>query len=247
VRASAAIGEALAREHAFVQAGDALILAVEIADFARARADIAGGHVHIRADVAVQLGHEALAEGHHFAVRLALGIEIAAALAAADGKPSEGVFEDLLKAQELDDGKVYAGMQAQAALVGANGIVELHAVAAVHPHDALIVHPRHAEKDRAIRLGEALENGLLLIGRVLFHGGRDRSEHFLGGLQEFYLVGMVGDKAFINLFYVRHGLPPSNLNAMIILPCARAVNADLQEFTWISANSDKKGRKMRLE
>ena len=47
--------------------------------------------------------HEALAEGHNLAVALALGVEVAAALAAADGQAGEGVFEDLLKAQELDD------------------------------------------------------------------------------------------------------------------------------------------------
>ena len=51
----------------------------------------------------VQLRHEALAEAHDFIVALALGVEVGAALAAADGQAGEGVFENLLKAQELED------------------------------------------------------------------------------------------------------------------------------------------------
>ena len=47
------------------------------------------------------------------------------------GRPVRGVFEDLLEAQELDDAQVDRGMEPQAALVGADGGVELHPVAAV--------------------------------------------------------------------------------------------------------------------
>ena len=99
----AAIGQALAGEYAFIQAGDALVLTVEVADLAAAHADVAGGHVDVLADVAVQLGHEALAEGHDFLVGLALGVKVRAALAAADGQTRQRVLEDLLKAQEFDD------------------------------------------------------------------------------------------------------------------------------------------------
>ena len=60
------------------------------------------------ADVTVQLGHEALAEGHDLPVALALGVEVAAALAAADGQAGQAVLEHLLKAQELEDGQVDA-------------------------------------------------------------------------------------------------------------------------------------------
>ena len=42
--------------------GQALILAKQVADFPGAHADIAGRHVGIRADMAEQLGHKALAE-----------------------------------------------------------------------------------------------------------------------------------------------------------------------------------------
>ena len=51
----------------------------------------------------VQFGHKGLAEAHDFGIRLALRVEVGAALAATDGQAGEGVFEDLLEAQELDD------------------------------------------------------------------------------------------------------------------------------------------------
>ena len=46
-----------------------------------------------------ELGHEALAEAHDLQVRAALGVEVAAPLAAADGQAGEAVFEDLLEPQ----------------------------------------------------------------------------------------------------------------------------------------------------
>jgi hypothetical protein len=59
----------------------------------------------IGADVLAELGHEALAEAHDLGVGLALGVEVRAALAAADGQRGEGVLEDLLEAEELDDAR----------------------------------------------------------------------------------------------------------------------------------------------
>lgn len=50
---------------------------------------------------------------------------------AAHGEGGEGVLEDLLEAQELDDGQGDSGVETKAALVGSDSLVELHAVAAV--------------------------------------------------------------------------------------------------------------------
>ena len=47
----AAVGEALAGEHALVPVGQALVLAEQVADLPGAHADIAGGYVGVRADV----------------------------------------------------------------------------------------------------------------------------------------------------------------------------------------------------
>ncbi len=74
----------------------------------------------------VQFCHKALAEAHDLAVGFALGVKVAAALAAADGQAGQGVLEDLFKAQELDDALVDRGVEPQPALVGADGAVELH-------------------------------------------------------------------------------------------------------------------------
>ena len=99
----AAIFEALAGQHAGELVGDALVLAEHIADLAAADADVAGRHVHVGADMAVELGHEALAEAHDLAVALALGIEVGAALAAAHRQAGQRVLEGLLEGEELED------------------------------------------------------------------------------------------------------------------------------------------------
>jgi hypothetical protein len=88
----------------------------------------------------------------------ALGVEVRAALAAADRHAGQRVLEDLLEAEELDDPEVDARVEAQAALVGAERRVELHAEAAVDLHLALVVDPRHAEDDLALGLADALDD-----------------------------------------------------------------------------------------
>src|SRR5699024_9517177 len=137
---AAAVGEALAGEHAVLpHALQAAVLAEQIADLTAAHAHVAGGHVDVGPDVAVQSGQIALAEAHDLRVGLAGGVEVRAALAAADGQTGEAVLEDLLKAQELDDAGVDVGLEAQAALVGADGAVELAAVADVGVVVAVVV------------------------------------------------------------------------------------------------------------
>ena len=80
---AAAVGKPFAGEHRGEAVGQAFVLAEKVADFAAANADVAGGNVGIRADVAEQLAHERLAEAHHFAVALAFGVKIRAALGTA--------------------------------------------------------------------------------------------------------------------------------------------------------------------
>ena len=208
-RQRAAVRQAFAREHTFITARQALILAVEIADFARARADVARRNVHIRADIPIQFGHEALAECHHLAIALALRIEIAAALAAADGQAGQGVFENLLKAKEFDDAQIHTRMQAQAALIRADGAGKLHAERVVDLHLALVIHPRHAEKDLALRHGQAFKKRFLAI--LLFVALNHRAQgikHLANGLMKLRLAGIFAHHALIDLVNVRHGLRP---------------------------------------
>ena len=142
--------------------------------------------------MAVELRHEALAEAHDLAVGLAARGEVGAALAAAHRERGEGVLEDLLEGEELEDGEVDGGVEAEAALVGSDRAVELDAVAAVDVDLALVVGPRHTEDDRALGGDHALEDGVLLVFRV---GGDNRlkgGEDLLDGLKEFLLVCVLG-------------------------------------------------------
>ena len=148
---------------------EAFVHAVHVAYFAAAYADVACGHVAVRPEVFPEAEHEGLAETHDFAVALAAGREVAAAFCTAHGECGEGVFESLLKAEELEDGEVYGSVETDAAFVRADGIVELHAVADVVLHFAFVVEPCYAESDDAVGLDHAFydfvafEFGMLVV------------------------------------------------------------------------------------
>src|SRR5690606_6510682 len=138
--------EPLARQHAgLVTVRDAFVLTEEIADLPLAHADVAGGDVHVLAEVSVQLRHEALTETHDLALALALGVEVAATLAGSDGHAGERVLEYLLEGEELDGVEGDAGMEPQATFVRSQGAVELDSEPTVHLHLAAVIRPRHAE------------------------------------------------------------------------------------------------------
>ena len=189
----------LAREHArFIAVGHALVLAEEIADLARADANVAGWHVGVLPEVPVQFGHQALAEAHHFAVAAALGVKIRATLGAADRHARERVLENLLKAEELDDAEIDRRVEPQAALVGAEHAVELHAKAAVDLHLAPVVLPGHAKDDLPLGLADALDDLVFGIRRMLREHRTERLDHFLDGLMKLRLAGIPADDLLIN-------------------------------------------------
>ena len=76
-------------------------MAKEEADFTAADANITGGDVGIRANMAEQLAHEGLAEAHHFAVALAFWVKVGAAFGAAHRQRGQRVFEHLLKGEKF--------------------------------------------------------------------------------------------------------------------------------------------------
>jgi uncharacterized protein with PIN domain len=65
--------------------------------------------------VAVELGHERLAESHDLGVAAASGVEVGTALAAADGHAGERILEDLLEAEEFHNSEVNGGVEPEAA------------------------------------------------------------------------------------------------------------------------------------
>src|SRR5208283_5709211 len=181
----------LAGEHAGEFIPDAFVLAEQETDLASTHADIAGGNVGVRANVAAQFGHEALAEAHDFVVTLALGIEIRSALAAAHGQRGQRVLEDLLEGEELQDAEIDRGMETQAALVGADGAVHLNAEAAIDLDVALVVKPRHAEHKDALGFHNPLQDSGRDVFRMSLENEAQRVEHFLYRLVKFWLGGIL--------------------------------------------------------
>src|SRR4028119_2142816 len=102
-----------------VAVGNALVLAEHITDLARPYPGITGRDVDVLANVSVKLGHVALAEAHHLAIRLTFGVEVGSALAAAYPEAQQTILEDLFKAQEFYGTEVHRRVEAQAALVRA--------------------------------------------------------------------------------------------------------------------------------
>ena len=182
--------------------GDALVLAEHVADFARADPDIAGRHVDISSDMAIKLGHEGLAEAHHFVIRLALGIESGAALAAAHGKAGEAVLEGLLEGQEFQHAFGDGGMEPDAALVRPDGIVVLHAPAALHADIAFVVFPADAEAHHPVGLGDAAQDLVFVIERLVLDEVENIVGDFMHRLDEFRLAWIAALDALYETFQV---------------------------------------------
>ena len=154
-----------------------------------------------------ELGHEALAEVHDLDVRLALGVEVGAALAAAHGKPGQAVLEGLLEGQELQDAEVHAGMKADAALVRTDRVAVLHAVAAVDLNFAFVVLPGHAKHDHAVGFRQARENVCFRVLGMFEQERQDVDADLVDGLVKLLLAGIAlpepGHECVDN-FIVRH-------------------------------------------
>ena len=186
----AAEGEALAGEHAGPLVLETLVLTEHVRDLTAAHAQVASRDIGVGADVAVELGHEGLTEAHDLVVGLALGVEVRAALAAAHRQRGECVLEDLLETEEFEHAEGDSGVEAQAALVRADGGAVLHAETAVDLTLALVVDPGDAEHDHALGLHEALEQTGGLIGGIVVDSRGDRGQDLVGGLDELGLIGV---------------------------------------------------------
>ena len=149
-----------------------------------------------------QLGHKALTEPHDLVIALALGIEVGTALSAAHGKTGKAVLEDLLKAQELEDGQVHGRMEPQAPLVRPNGGAELNPIAPVDLDLPLVVHPRHPEGNHPFRLHKGFNNAFLLVFGTPFNNLVQALQNLQNGLMEFALVGVTGCNLRVNALQI---------------------------------------------
>ena len=196
-----------AREHAIALLGDLHVLPVEEPDLASADADVARGDIHARADVSVELAHERLAEAHDLVVALALGVEVAPALAAADGLTGERVLEALFVGEEVQRVLGHARVEPQTALVGPEYIRVLDAPPEVHLNAAGVVDPLDTEADHAVGDQQPIEHPGFLILPVLRDHRRDRFGDLLDrGAVEFPGVHAVdGRRKIKNIRNSRHG------------------------------------------
>ena len=140
--------------------------------------------------MSAKLSHEALAETHNLSVGLALGVEVGTALAAAHGESGQGVLEDLLKAEELDDTNVYGGVKSDTALVRTDRRIELDTETSVHLNLAIVVHPRNAEDDLSLRLDDPVENACVDKILSLFSNGLKGLKNLCYSLNELGLAGI---------------------------------------------------------
>ena len=188
---AAAIFQGFAGQHGGMLVDDLLVIAIQVANLTPANADIAGWYIRIRANVAIQFAHEGLAEAHHFHVRFALRVKVRTALAAAHRERGQRVFEDLFKAQELDDPEVNGWVKAQAALVGADGVIELDTEAAIYLNISVVIHPGDPEEDGPVRDNDPFVNLGFDKLRVPVNGGLQCGQDFLYCLVELGLAGIL--------------------------------------------------------
>ena len=83
---------------------------------------------------------------------------------------SQGILENLLKAQELENGQVHGGVEPQPALVRPQCRVELHTVSAIDLDFTLVIFPGDSELDDPFRNRGNFESGLV-FGVLLEEGG----------------------------------------------------------------------------
>lgn len=93
-------------------------------------------------------------------------------------------------------------VEVRAALVRADGGVELDAVAAVDVVLALVVHPGHLEHDRALGLDDAVEDALGLVLGLGLDEGLDGLEDLFGGLEKFGFPRIAGLEAVQDFNYL---------------------------------------------
>ena len=191
---AAAPGYSLACEGAGELVTQALVLSEKITYLPSAYAYIAGRNVGIRTYMPLKLGHKALAETHHLRVGFAPRAEIGTSFTASHRKGREGVLEGLLESKELHDAEVYAGVEADTALVRAQGAVHLNPVSAIYVDLSPVVSPRYTEHYDTFRLYHSVENFQIHKVRVRSHIRSNALNDFSDCLVELALTGIAGDK-----------------------------------------------------
>ena len=93
-------------------------------------------------------------------------------------------------------------MEAQSALVGADGAVELYAEAAVDAHLAAVVNPGDGKLYETLGLDKTLNYAVLLIFGVLLDDALEALENLQNRLVELALSGVAGQYRIIHTFEI---------------------------------------------
>ena len=204
---AAPVGALPSEDSRFVAVRDPLVLAEQVADLPRSDPDVTGRNVGVLADMAVELGHEALAEPHDFVVAAPLGFEVGAALAAANGHAGECVLERLLETEELHDPGVDRRVEPQSTFVGTECAVELDPEASVDLDLSAVVDPRDPKDDLSFGFTDPFDG--LVVGEfgVLGQHWADGDQHIADGLKELDLAGVAPSNLRMNTgqLLVDHG------------------------------------------
>ena len=100
------------------RAGEPLVLAEQVADFACTDADTASRHIDLGSDVAILLVHKRLAETYDLGLGATLRPAVRVTLTRNDRKAGERALEGLFVTKKHNCTRVDVGVKAQATLVG---------------------------------------------------------------------------------------------------------------------------------
>lgn len=142
----------------------------EETDLASSDTNVTSWHVGVVSDVSRELSHEGVTESSDLVVRLALWIEVSTSLSTSHGETSEGVLEDLLESEELEDGEIDSWVESETSLVWTEGGVVLDSETTVDHDLALVGLPDDPELDDSLWDGNDLES--LLVLRVCLEESR---------------------------------------------------------------------------
>lgn len=95
-------------------------------------------------------------------------------------------------------------MKPQSALIGSDGVVELHSETAVYLNVAFVVDPGHAEHYLTIGFNQTLQNGVFAVSGVCVDDKLQAFENFSYRLLKLVLRGVLCFYAFKYFRNVRH-------------------------------------------
>lgn len=137
--------------------------------------NVTGWDIGVGTDVARELEHECVTEATDLRVGLALGVKVRTTLTTTHGEASEGVLEDLLESEELENREVDGWVETETTLVWAESRVELDTVATVDGYGSVIALPGDTELDDTLGDLDNLESLAVLgvDGKEWLDGGGD--------------------------------------------------------------------------